>query len=85
MSAPRYWNLFRQAPSGRDQKRILNRAVTCPLCARPLGADRALYRAYTGSSQYEMTAIHPGCADAHMRQMTERLMNGVNRLLRRLA
>lgn len=30
-----YWNLFRQTPSGRDQKRTLNRATTCPLCQKP--------------------------------------------------
>jgi hypothetical protein len=81
----RYWNLFRQSPSGRDQKRILNRAVTCPLCSKPLGTDRALYRAYTTFSESGMIAAHPGCADEHMRQLTERLMSGVNRTLRTLS
>jgi hypothetical protein len=81
---PRYWNVFRRTPSGRDQKRILNRAVTCPLCSKPLGSDRALYCAYTGFSQSEMIAAHPVCADEHMRQLTERLMNGTNQMLRRL-
>ena len=81
----RYWNVFRRTPSGRDQKRILNRAVTCPLCESPLGADRALYRAYTGSSESEMIAAHPPCADRHMQQLTEHLMNGINRTLRTLS
>jgi hypothetical protein len=73
--APRYWNVFRRTPSGRDQKRILNRAVACPLCSKPLGTDRALYCAYTGSIDHEFIAAHPGCADEHMRQLSERLIN----------
>jgi hypothetical protein len=81
---PRYWNIFRQSPSGRDQKRILNQAVTCPLCGKALGTDRALHRAYTGSGDWEFIAAHPGCADEHMRQLTARLTGGVNRMLRRL-
>jgi hypothetical protein len=82
VSAPRYWNVFRQTPSGRDQKRILNRAVSCTLCSKPLGTDRALFCAYTGFSEAEMIAAHPGCADEHMRQLGERLMNPLNRTLR---
>ena len=85
MTSPRYWNIFRQSPSGRDQKRILNRAVNCALCTKALGTDRALCRAYTAFSASEMIAAHPACVDDHMRQMTERLMSGVNGLLRRLA
>ena len=81
---PRYWNIFRRTPSGRDQKRILNRATICPLCTEPLGADRALYCAHTGFSEHEYITAHPGCADGHMRQLTERLMNGTNQMLRRL-
>ena len=83
-STPRYWNVFRQSPSGRNQKHTLNRAVNCTLCSKPLGTDRALYRAYTGSSTSEYIAAHPGCADEHMRKLTEQLMSGVNGLLRRL-
>ena len=81
----RYWNLFREPPTGRDRKRTLNRATTCPLCRNPLGTDRALYRAYTSFSGHEHIAAHPACADRHMEQLTESLMGGVNRLLRRLA
>jgi hypothetical protein len=83
--AVRYWNLFREPPTGRDRKRILNRAVTCPLCGNPLSADRALYRAYTGHMDHEHIAAHPACADRHMQQLTDSLTNGINRLLRRLA
>ena len=79
---PRYWNLFRRTPSGRDQKRTLNRATTCPLCTEPLGTDRALYDAYTGFTEHELIAAHPGCADEHQRQLTERLQNPLNSLLR---
>ena len=84
-STRRYWNVFRQSPSGRNQKRILNRAATCPLCGNPLGTNRALYRAYTSHSGYEMIAAHPPCADNHMQQLTEQLMNGINRTLRTLS
>jgi len=81
---PRYWNVFRRTPSGRDQKRTLNRATTCTLCTKPLDTDRALYQAYTDFSQSEMITAHPACADGHMRQLTERLMNGTNQMLRTL-
>lgn len=84
-SQPRYWNVFRRTPSGRDQKRILNRAATCPLCTEPLGTDRALHCAYTGFSEHEYIAAHPGCADEHMRQLTERLQGGISQMLRKLA
>ncbi len=84
-SQPRYWNIFRQAPSGKTQKRILNRATTCPLCGKPLGTDRALRKAYTGFSDFEMIAAHPGCADKHMQELTERLQGGIGSMLRRLA
>jgi len=82
---PRYWNVFRRTPSGRDQKRTLNRATTCTLCTNPLGTDRALYQAYTDFSQSEMITAHPACADKHMQQLTERLTGGTSRMLRTLA
>ncbi len=84
-AAPRYWNLFRHTPSGRDQKRTLNRAATCPLCTQPLGTDRALYCAYTDFSEHEYIAAHPACADKHMQELTERLQGGIGSMLRRLA
>lgn len=85
MNGPRYWNLFRQSPSGRDQKRILNRAVTCPLCGKPLDTSRALYKAYTGHGEHEYIAAHLGCADRHMQELTDRLQGGINRMLRAAA
>lgn len=82
---PRYWNLFREQPSGRDRKRALNRATACALCGNPLSTGRALYRAYTSHRGYDLIAAHPACADRHMQQLTERLTGGINRMLRQPA
>ena len=80
-----YWNLFRRTPSGRDQKRILNRTTTCPLCQQPLGTNRALYKAYTAHSEHEYITAHPACADQHMQELTDRLQGGINHMLRTLS
>ena len=82
MSAPRYWNLFRRPPSGRNQKRILNRATTCPLCRKPLDTNRAFYKAYTAHTESKYIAAHPTCADQHMQELTARLQGGINQMLR---
>jgi len=66
--AKRYWHIFREPPSGRERKRLLNRSASCGLCGKPLGAERQLFRAYTGHFEFELLAAHPGCPDEYRRE-----------------
>jgi hypothetical protein len=72
VTSPRYCNVFRHSPSGRDQKRLLNRAIRCALCGEQLGRDRRLYRAYTGFTESELIPAHPACGDDEPRRIQER-------------
>ena len=68
MAAKRYHHLYRERPSGRQRKRLLARARKCALCAAPLGADRGLFRGYTGMMEFELLAAHPACPEAYLEQ-----------------
>ena len=69
---PRYYNLFRHSPSGREEKRLLNRARKCRFCPQPLGADRALFELRKGFQEFDLAVAHPACADEELRQIGER-------------
>lgn len=58
-SEPRYYNVFRHRPSGREEKRLLNRARKCRFCPQALGTDRALFRAYTGFMGFAAWRLRP--------------------------
>lgn len=62
--AVRYCNVFRHRPSGREEKRLLNRARKCGFCPEPLDDDRALFRAYTGFTDFELVPAHWACGEA---------------------
>lgn len=63
-TARRYYNVFRHKPSGREEKRLMNRAVSCGLCGESLEADRRLYRAYFTHMAFDLLACHPACGDS---------------------
>jgi hypothetical protein len=77
VSEARYCDVFRHRVSGRAQKRLLNRAVSCRLCGGRLGTDRALFRAYTGFMACELIPAHPACAGAEAREIRERRANAL--------
>ena len=68
------WISSRRSPSGRGQKRFLNRARCCFLCGKALGADRALYETATGSYALErdLMAAHPACVAEQAERDAER-------------
>lgn len=70
--AKRYCNVFRHSPSGREEKRLLNRARSCGFCGQPLGTDRRLYRAYTGLTAFELVPAHPACGDSEPERIDAR-------------
>lgn len=72
MREARYCDVFRHPVSGRTQKRLLNRAPSCRLCGGRLGADRGLFRAYTGFMACELITAHPACAASEAREIRER-------------
>lgn len=76
------WISSRRSPSGREQKRFLNRAVSCGLCRKSLGTDRALYETQTGLSPgRDLLAAHPACVTEEQRQADARLQEDVARSL----
>lgn len=68
------WISSRRSPSGRAQKRFLNRARSCSLCGNALGTDRALYETATGWSALERDLIvaHPACVTEQAERDAER-------------
>lgn len=71
-TAKRYYNVFRHKVSGRDQRRVLNRAVSCGFCGGSLGTDRRLYRAHTGHTAFDLIAAHPACGDSEPERIEAR-------------
>jgi hypothetical protein len=74
------WISSRRNPSGREQKRFLNRAVSCGLCSKSLGSDRGLYETRKGYDAGLLVA-HPECVTEEQRQAETRLQQGVARSL----
>jgi len=70
--AKRYYNVFRHSPSGREEKRLLNRARSCGFCGEALGADRRLYRAYTALMAFDLVPAHPACGDSEPQKIEAR-------------
>lgn len=66
-----YGGISRHRPASRAEKRKLNRALACALCARPLGPDRYLFEARRGSSA-DVVAAHPACAEALAQRIAAR-------------
>lgn len=68
------WISSRRSPSGRAQKRFLNRARSCGLCGNALGGDRALYETSTGFyvPERDLLAAHPACVADQERRDAER-------------
>ena len=76
------WISARRAPSGRNQKRLLNRARSCGLCGKGLGGDRALYDTQSGWSSLDrdLIAAHPACAGRLTEENQARLLRETERL-----
>ncbi len=72
MPGKRYCNVFRHRTSGREEKRLLNRARSCEFCPEPLGTDRALFRAYTGFTEFELVPAHRACGEAEPEKIEAR-------------
>lgn len=80
------WISQRRSPSGRAERRLLNRARACGLCRKPLGAERALYETQAVSASYalnhDLIIAHPTCADALAEENTARLRRQTESLSR---
>lgn len=69
MSSTRYAIVLPHKLSGRNEKRLLNRARACPFCGKPLDATRRLFTAITDHSHRDLVPAHPACAEAENKRI----------------
>lgn len=68
----RYAIILPHKLSGREEKRLLNRARSCPFCGELLGGGRRLFTAVTSMYGRELVPAHPACAEAENRRIDAR-------------
>lgn len=79
--------MLRQKPSGRDQKRLLNRATRCDLCRKPMTReDRRLftgpYHMMLDGTTPPLVVAHPSCAEQRNAEESARMAASADRMTR---
>lgn len=78
--------MLRQKPSGRDQKRLLNRATRCGLCRKPMAREDR--RLFTGPNHMLLDkepwliVAHPSCAEQRNAEESARMAASADRMIR---